>query len=319
MIEAASEIGKSSSGSWFGYHSRVYYEDFEVPPPGAVFSQLWGLMDAYTMGSRGSWQEYRFDDVVAVIQERAGNPSIDELLKLSKKAASAFDEAKTAARSILHAKYDLKHDKFLAGLEAEIDQARLLDEGDLTEVIRPRGQMISKDMIAIEKGQFVPPHVSTLVKMSAVTFPFKACEKLKNLIVKTVNHIDNLEGNAVREEKIGTTIFIGHGRSPEWRELKDFVSDRLGLPWDEFNRVPVAGVTNITRLTQMLDQACFAFLVMTAEDEQADGNQHARMNVIHEVGLFQGRLGFERAIVLLEEYSRSRSNKIPERQYLSDI
>ena len=27
----------------------------------------------------------------------------------------------------------------------------------------------------------------------------------------------------------------------------------------------------------------------------------ARMNVIHEVGLFQGRLGFERAIVLLEE------------------
>jgi predicted nucleotide-binding protein len=45
----------------------------------------------------------------------------------------------------------------------------------------------------------------------------------------------------------------------------------------------------------MLDQARFAFLVMTAEDEQADGNHHARMNVIHEVGLFQGRLGFERA------------------------
>jgi hypothetical protein len=38
----------------------------------------------------------------------------------------------------------------------------------------------------------------------------------------------------------------------------------------------------------MLDQARFAFLVMTAEDEQADGNHHARMNVIHEVGLFQG-------------------------------
>jgi predicted nucleotide-binding protein len=42
---------------------------------------------------------------------------------------------------------------------------------------------------------------------------------------------------------------------------------------------------------------------MTAEDEQADGNHHARMNVIHEVGLFQGRLGFERAIVLLYHLS----------------
>lgn len=93
-----------------------------------------------------------------------------------------------------------------------------------------------------------------------------------------------------------------------WRELKDFVSDRLGLPWDEFNRVPVAGVTNITRLAQMLEQASFAFLVMTAEDEQVDGNHHARMNVIHEVGLFQGRLGFERAIVLLEEGCEEFSN-----------
>ena len=103
-------------------------------------------------------------------------------------------------------------------------------------------------------------------------------------------------------------VFIGHGRSPCWRELKDFIDGRLGLLWDEFNRVPVAGVTNIDRLAQMLDQASIAFLVMTAEDELADGNMHARMNVIHEVGLFQGRLGFKRAIVLLEEGCQEFSN-----------
>jgi predicted nucleotide-binding protein len=73
------------------------------------------------------------------------------------------------------------------------------------------------------------------------------------------------------------------------------------LPWDEFKRVPVAGLTNIGRLSQMLDEAAIAFLSMTSEDEQADGKLHARMNVIHEVGLFQGRLGFHRAILLLEE------------------
>lgn len=58
----------------------------------------------------------------------------------------------------------------------------------------------------------------------------------------------------------------------------------------------------------MLDSACFAFLVMTAEDEHADGTMQARANVIHEVGLFQGRLGFERAIVLLEEGCSEFSN-----------
>ena len=89
--------------------------------------------------------------------------------------------------------------------------------------------------------------------------------------------------------------------SPIWRELKDFIQDRLHLPWDEFNRIPVAGVTNIARLSEMLNAATIAFLIMTGEDEQSDGKFHARMNVIHEAGLFQGRLGFTRAIVLLEE------------------
>ena len=35
---------------------------------------------------------------------------------------------------------------------------------------------------------------------------------------------------------------------------------------------------------------------------------HARENVIHEAGLFQGRLGFRRAIVLLEEGCAEFSN-----------
>lgn len=58
----------------------------------------------------------------------------------------------------------------------------------------------------------------------------------------------------------------------------------------------------------MLDESAIAFLVMTAEDELLDGRLHARMNVIHEAGLFQGRLGFERAIVILEEGCEEFSN-----------
>ncbi|MEW6616092.1 MAG: TIR domain-containing protein [Thermodesulfobacteriota bacterium] len=118
---------------------------------------------------------------------------------------------------------------------------------------------------------------------------------------RAASHLQNLSRKSKREERIGTNVFIGHGRSRAWKDLKDFVQDRLHLPWDEFNRVPVAGVSNIVRLSRMLDDAAIAFLVMTAEDEQADGKVQARMNVIHEVGLFQGRLGFEKAIVLLEE------------------
>lgn len=82
----------------------------------------------------------------------------------------------------------------------------------------------------------------------------------------------------------------------------------MGLPWEEFNRVPVAGVTNITRLSEMLDATGIAFVVLTAEDEQATGEVVARQNVVHEAGLFQGRLGFARAILLLEEGCAEFSN-----------
>jgi predicted nucleotide-binding protein len=58
----------------------------------------------------------------------------------------------------------------------------------------------------------------------------------------------------------------------------------------------------------MVDAAGFAFLILTAEDEHGDGTEVARQNVVHEVGLFQGHLGNERAILMLEEGCAEFSN-----------
>lgn len=127
-----------------------------------------------------------------------------------------------------------------------------------------------------------------------------AANELRNRLQQLKYIVERLDALPAASVK-GNRVFIGHGRSPIWRELKDFVAERLGLPWDEFNREAVAGITTSDRLTQMLSQAGFAFLILTAEEERIDGTVHARSNVVHEVGLFQGNLGLRRAIVLLEE------------------
>ncbi|MDF1690697.1 MAG: nucleotide-binding protein, partial [Cycloclasticus sp.] len=308
LADSANDIGESWSGSWFGYHSRVYYEGFQSPPPGAAFSQEWGFQDAFSMGTRGEWREYKFDDVVQLINDRAGNPDLTTIFTDGEKAIDVFEEVKSQVLSSVYSNFDTENDKFLKGLVEKIEKTKNYTESDFVSVHRPTGQMRSRDMIAIEKGLVTPPHIAVLAKAAAAKQPFQTCNELKKNILKLASYLENLEKRTVIEERIGTNIFIGHGRSPFWRELKDFISDRMELPWDEFNSVPVAGVTNITRLAQMLDQASIAFLIMTAEDEQADGNHHARMNVIHEVGLFQGRLGFERAIVLLEDGCEEFSN-----------
>ncbi|MDK2375056.1 TIR domain-containing protein [Serratia fonticola] len=132
--------------------------------------------------------------------------------------------------------------------------------------------------------------------------------KLSRLHAVTMAAEEEYENGLVTKSSAGVKVFIGHGRSSLWRELKDYISDSLGLPWDEFNRTPVAGLSTVTRLSEMLNNASIAFLIMTAEDEQSDGSVNARMNVVHEVGLFQGKLGFEKAIVLLEEGCSEFSN-----------
>jgi predicted nucleotide-binding protein len=83
---------------------------------------------------------------------------------------------------------------------------------------------------------------------------------------------------------------------------------RLELECEEFNSESAAGISTVERLKAMLNNSRFAFLVFTGEDERADGTRHPRENVVHEAGLFAGRLGFERAIILMEEGCTGFSN-----------
>ncbi|CAD6536552.1 hypothetical protein LMG27952_03164 [Paraburkholderia hiiakae] len=105
-----------------------------------------------------------------------------------------------------------------------------------------------------------------------------------------------------------TVVFIGHGRSAAWRDLKDHLQDKHGVKIEAYETGARAGHTIRDILEEMAQKSSFAALVMTAEDEQADGQFRARQNVIHEAGLFQGRLGFPRAILLLEEGVEEFSN-----------
>jgi predicted nucleotide-binding protein len=103
-------------------------------------------------------------------------------------------------------------------------------------------------------------------------------------------------------------VFIGHGNNSAWRELKDHLQDLHGVEVEAFEIGARAGLAITEVLEQMLRRSSMALLVMTAEDVDGRGLTHARENVIHELGLFQGRLGFDRAIIMLEDRCQDFSN-----------
>lgn len=309
LQESAERVGRSASGSWLGYHALVYYEGLEKPPPNAHFDSGWGPMGG-TFSSRtsGSWAQYARETVIETIHRRAGNPDLGPARKFDDDARERIEVCKSEISSILQTHAD-RDDRHSESVRNKIDDTSLVRREDIVEVFVPRSKWVSHDTLAINQGRQTPPHIYVLAEVVAIGHTRQTILRLIELVKQAASHISRQQAVPRRKSTTpGTNVFIGHGHSAAWRELKDFIEDRLGLQTDEFNRVPVAGVPNTKRLEEMLSSAAVAFLVMTGEDEQHDGKSHARLNVVHEAGLFQGRLGFERAIVLLEDGCEGFSN-----------
>jgi hypothetical protein len=111
-------------------------------------------------------------------------------------------------------------------------------------------------------------------------------------------------------------VFIGHGRNPLWLAVRSFLEKDCGLQVTCFESESRTSKTVISVLEQILLQVSFAVIVLTAEDTTADGQLRARQNVIHETGLAQGKLGFNKVVILKQDGVEELSN-LAGLQYIS--
>ena len=153
------------------------------------------------------------------------------------------------------------------------------------------------DHIMNNKFSLIGDHYSVTIRVKLPS---------RDSIESIFNHFENNIGkNILKIEREPIKIFIGHGRDPQWRDLKDHLHEKHGFYVEAYEIGARAGLT----VKDVLESS-FACLVMTGEDIALDGTVHARENVIHEAGLFQGRLGFRKAIVCKEEEVQEFSNII---------
>lgn len=305
---AAENVGLAWSGSSLGYHSVVYYRDFVSPPAGAGFSPEWGLQ-GWISGTGGDWVEYRYFDVVKHIKIMAGDPDLAEAELLGDQCAEVFSACRSEYCAIVSEYLENTADAFVGDLRSKAQGLRIASIGDVIRDQLPTVKPSTQDPRAESAELSHSPHHEVLARVLVLRSPFEAAKRLKEFVEQTAGRLERVsQANTTRPGGSGQSVFIGHGGSGEWRKLSDFIQNRLGLTWDEFNRVPVAGLSTVHRLEEMLDNAAMAFVVMTAEDETVDGGLRARENVVHEAGLFQGRLGFTRAVLVAEEGCGKFSN-----------
>ena len=306
------EISLAWSQSWIGYQAKLYLSGFRPRNHGENFDPQWGLQQFDPYDRLPPWRQYSYHEVTAVIMDRAGMTDTAEIDAASRHAQEIFEQAREELLPYLDALLALRDDARLREIRAEVAS---LPSGkaraSIVEAQRPRNVMTNDHQALAQflQGCEAPPHLAFegwLFSALSRGVQAAALAKLARQTERYLRTDRKLGGQAVPQKR--QIIFIGHGRSSAWRDLKDFLQDRLNLIPDEYNRESAAGIPTSVRLEEMLDKAGFAFLVLTAEDEHADGTQHARENVVHEAGLFQGRLGFRKAILLLEEGCAEFSN-----------
>ena len=104
------------------------------------------------------------------------------------------------------------------------------------------------------------------------------------------------------------TIFLSHGRSTLWKDVARFVERELDFEVVVLQEQTNQGRTIIEKLEEVTEDCHFAIIIMTAEDEQADGNVRARQNIVHEIGFCQGTFGRQNVLVLRQNGIEDFSN-----------
>jgi sugar/nucleoside kinase (ribokinase family) len=139
--------------------------------------------------------------------------------------------------------------------------------------------------------------------------------KLRSVGSESYDHFAELTSDFIARRTFPRTtdwqpkVFIGHGRDNCWRAVKDFLEDECDVAVASFESESRGGYGIDDVLMTCLDECSMAVCILTAEDDMGSKTtMRARQNVVHEVGLCQGRYGLERVALLVEEGVEGFSN-----------
>jgi len=154
LLAAGNKLERTFSGSWAGYHGRLYYGAFQVPPSDQRFSVEWG-----TLHGMGGWAEKTQEEVKAEIERLGGKATLDTLEKeikpLRKRAEELRDDLASYLSVVLEA-LGLEAERAALAVLAKFKFGRTKEE--YVHSNKP-GQIVSRDSEAVMQGMRIPSHV----------------------------------------------------------------------------------------------------------------------------------------------------------------
>jgi len=186
MRERAEKISESWSGSWVGFHARLYYGKFEKPTLSESFDIEWGSINGFS----DKWQERSFDEVKKKIEEGVVKHHFEYVFKKVKslvKQAVKIREKLVTELSYVNADDSLTDEK---GIIEQIEKIGFGTSADrFVKNLEPM-QSITRDSRAVSEGMKVPPHVKYKAQVMAVQSMISDIERFGSLSSRLVRQLE---------------------------------------------------------------------------------------------------------------------------------
>ena len=177
MKAACDKIRDSWSGSCIGYHSKLYYGDFEKPPRGKKFSVEWGGRN----GLSEAWRERTAEEVKTAIAQLVGNNfSVDTFEKDTEKLAGEVEDFETHVELFISSITSNDSTHPLVGFEKVEPKKKL--KAYLQSSI-PQNVM-TRDTEALAQGMMIP----TIIYYEAVGYEAESIVSSIQQFLKACRH-----------------------------------------------------------------------------------------------------------------------------------
>ena len=175
LRDACRAIGDASSGSWVGWHARMYYANYQEPPVEASWDTEWGGVPGILTG----WAERNLSEIQDEAERRAGI-TLAELAQIADRLRERCEPLQREALTILSPACDLAGLDKEAALLAKIEKIDwIISPSNFIDAIRPT-QIQSRDSHAIHQGMQVPLHLNVEAAVVSNTSTVATCRELLN-------------------------------------------------------------------------------------------------------------------------------------------
>jgi hypothetical protein len=193
LRRSSKDAARAWSGSNLGYHATVYCEDLQPKPPEAQFSAEWGLEERWPVHSpHPCWRIMDHQAVIDEIVSRAGGYDPKVIDAQLAPIRVTFGDLKENAISILSAVRSVTTDDFLQTKLQEIKKLNASDPSTVAYSFLPKGQIFTRDTLALTQGLHVAPHQSVLALSVCATATETAIDDLHRAARLSASHLERV-------------------------------------------------------------------------------------------------------------------------------